>query len=103
MARRHRLRAMALSIGDRVRVAAMRRDRPAPRGKPAAREKRDLARIAGLAAVRALFATAPERAERLFFVPELRAEAEDLCRQMAMTRKPYRQVGAEELARVAGT
>jgi TrmH RNA methyltransferase len=80
----------------------MRRCRPHS-GKQPTRESRDLVRIAGLAAVQALFATAPERAGRLFFVPELRSDIEELCRRMATARKPYRQVGSEELARVAGT
>jgi TrmH RNA methyltransferase len=75
----------------------MARSRPEPRERP------DLVRISGLAAVRALFATAPDRAERLFFVAEHRGEVEDLCRLMAIARKPYRQVTNDELGRVAGT
>jgi TrmH RNA methyltransferase len=67
------------------------------------RERRDLARIGGLPAVRALFATAPERIERLFFLKEMRSEVDNLCRVLAQARKPYREVGAEELAKVAGS
>lgn len=63
----------------------------------------DLTRIAGLAAVAALFSTSPERVERLFFVAERRAEVEAFCARLARTRKPFRQVNADELARVSGT
>jgi TrmH RNA methyltransferase len=62
-----------------------------------------LLRVAGLSAVRALFATAPTRVERLFFVGDLRPQVTDYCGILARARKPYRQVGNEELARVAGT
>ena len=65
------------------------------------REK--LLRVAGLPAVQALFATAHTRVERLFFVGELRSQVSDYCGVMARARKPYRQVGADELAKVAGT
>jgi len=71
---------------------------PAPRGRP---EK--LLRVAGLPAVQALFRTSPSRVERLFFSGELRRAVDDYCGIMARARKPYRQVGGEELARVAGT
>ncbi|HZQ01486.1 MAG TPA: TrmH family RNA methyltransferase [Reyranella sp.] len=60
-------------------------------------------RVAGLPAVQALFATAPDRVERLFFSGELRRQLVDFCGVLAWARKPYRQVGNEELARVAGT
>jgi TrmH RNA methyltransferase len=63
----------------------------------------DLSRIAGLSAVSALFSTAPERVERLFFAPERRAEMEAFCARLARTRKPFRQVNADELARISGT
>ncbi len=76
----------------------MRQPGPRPR-KP--QEK--LLRVAGLPAVQALFATSPGRVERLFFSGELRSQVSDYCGVMARARKPYRQVGAEELARVAGT
>ncbi|MBM3549063.1 MAG: RNA methyltransferase [Alphaproteobacteria bacterium] len=83
---------------------------PRPSGKPrpqsqpkAPRERKDLSRVGGLPAVRALFATAPERIERLFFLKEMRGEVDDLCRVLAQARKPYREVGAEELAKVAGS
>ena len=65
--------------------------------------KDKLLRVAGLPAVQALFATAPARVERLFFLGELRREVSDYCGVLSRARKPYRQVGTEELARVAGT
>jgi RNA methyltransferase, TrmH family len=80
-----------------------RRRRPAERPPERPAERRDLQRIGGLPAVRALFQTAPERIERLFFVKELRHEVDDICRALAQARKPYREVAAEELAKVAGT
>ncbi len=70
---------------------------------PGRKPQEKLLRIAGLPAVRALFATSPGRVERLFFSGELRSQVSDYCGVMARARKPYRQVGAEELARVAGT
>ncbi|OJX81187.1 RNA methyltransferase [Magnetospirillum sp. 64-120] len=62
-----------------------------------------LSRIAGLAAVSALFKCRPESAERLFFDERMKAEAEPWCKSMAAARKPYRQVPTEELTKVAGT
>ncbi len=60
-------------------------------------------RIAGLAAVQALFAARPGDVLRLFYVPARRREAGPLCKQMAAARRPYREVPPEELARIAGT
>jgi RNA methyltransferase, TrmH family len=60
-------------------------------------------RISGLSAVAALFATQPERVERLFFEPGIGSRASAFCKAMAAARKPYKQVPLEELARVAGT
>jgi len=80
------------------RPQGQRRSRP-----PQPRERRDLSRISGFPAVKALFATAPERIERLFFLKEMRTEVDPLCRILAEARKPYREVGAEELAKVAGS
>jgi TrmH RNA methyltransferase len=74
--------------------------RPQPRPPE---QRRDLQRIGGLPAVRALFATSPERIERLFFLPSMRTEIDDICRVMAESRRPYREVEAEELAKVAGS
>jgi RNA methyltransferase, TrmH family len=65
--------------------------------------ERTLLRICGLAAVSALFETDPGRVERLFFEPRLRGEAGRFCAVLARARKPYREIDAGELARVAGT
>jgi RNA methyltransferase, TrmH family len=72
--------------------------RPAPRN-----EARKLLRIAGLPAVAALFAVAPNRVERLFFDARLKPEVSPFCAELARQRKPYREVEAEDLARLAGS
>lgn len=64
---------------------------------------RQLLRICGPAAVRALFARDPGRVERLFFEDRMKSEIGPMCRTLARDRKPYRQVDGAELARVAGT
>lgn len=76
--------------------------RPVPRDAITAHE-RALLRVCGLPAVGALFERDPRRVERLFFEPRLRAEVGGFCAVLARRRKPYREVGAGELARVAGT
>ena len=63
----------------------------------------DTDRICGTAAVAALFAVRPEAVLRLFYLPTRRREAGALCKLLAAARKPYREVPAEELARIAGT
>jgi TrmH RNA methyltransferase len=68
--------------------------------KSASRNK--LLRVAGLPAVKALFATAPGRVERLFFDSRLKSQVGDLCAELGRARKPYRMVEADELERVAG-
>lgn len=60
-------------------------------------------RICGTAAVAALFAARPEAVLRLFYMPTRRREAGGFCKLLAAARKPYREVPAEELARIAGT
>jgi len=60
-------------------------------------------KVAGLPAVAALFAKAPERVERLFFTTETKQAAGAFCTEMAKARKPYRLVTPEELTKVAGT
>lgn len=76
-------------------------DRRAPRGEGF--HERDLDRIAGLAAVTALFDVAKSRVQRLFFTPDLANAAEPFAAVLASARRPYREVSAEELARIAGT
>lgn len=72
---------------------------PAPDGV----DQRKLFRVAGLAAVSALFAHEPERVERLFFDERLKPAVGAFCKAMAAARKPYRMVEGDELAKVAGT
>jgi TrmH RNA methyltransferase len=60
-------------------------------------------RLCGPAAVLAAFTHRPQSVLRLFYLPTRRAEAGPLCAQLARARKPYREVPAEELARIAGT
>ena len=76
-----------------------------PRQRRPAQGKDDkgLARIAGLSAVSALFANGPERVERLFFNERAKAQVKAFYGELARARKPYRQVEAKELARIAGT
>jgi RNA methyltransferase, TrmH family len=62
-----------------------------------------LLRIGGLPAVSALFAVSPARVEQLFFDRRMKSHVEELCHTLARMRKPYRQVEADELERVAGT
>ncbi|QCG97284.1 RNA methyltransferase [Azospirillum sp. TSA2s] len=66
-------------------------------------DQRKLFRVAGLAAVSALFTHEPERVERLFFDERLKPAVGAYCKAMAAARKPYRMVEADELAKVAGT
>ncbi|HZH29022.1 MAG TPA: RNA methyltransferase [Azospirillaceae bacterium] len=54
-------------------------------------------------AVRALFAAAPESVLRLYFDARTAPHAGDLSRAMAQTRRPYRLVEPEELAKLAGS
>jgi RNA methyltransferase, TrmH family len=68
-----------------------------------AKDSIKLARIAGLPAVTALFATAPERVERLFYNATLKPKVGAFCAALARARKPYRLVGDDELQRVAGS
>lgn len=65
--------------------------------------QRALVRVCGLKAVGALFARDPGRVERLFFEPRLRGAVGGFCAALAQARKPYREIDAAELARVAGT
>ncbi|HWT07917.1 MAG TPA: RNA methyltransferase, partial [Roseomonas sp.] len=54
-------------------------------------------------AVAALFARRPQDVMRLFHTPERRREAGPHCAIMARHRRPYREVTAADLARIAGT
>jgi len=74
-----------------------------PRGRGRAESSSKLLRVAGWPAVSALFAAAPERVERLFFDARMKAHVNAFCAELARRRKPYRQVDAEEMERVAGS
>jgi TrmH RNA methyltransferase len=80
----------------------MRKPRP-PRAPAARKDAGKLLRIAGLPAVSALFATAPERVERLFFDDRMKPLTGAFCTTLARARKPYRIVPPDELERIAGT
>lgn len=91
-----------------ARFLRPRRPADAPRGRaaapPPARPARErLFRVAGLAAVSALFEHEPGRVERLFFEPGLKAAVAPFTERLAAGRRSFRMVDAEELARVAGT
>jgi len=73
------------------------------RGEVSAVRDRELQRICGLAAVRAVFARDPGRVERLFFEDRMKEQVGVFCRLLARSRKPYRRVDDVELARIAGT
>ncbi|MBP2300041.1 TrmH family RNA methyltransferase [Azospirillum picis] len=93
---------------NRARPPAGRTASPSasPKGSPreaAADEPRKLFRVAGLAAVSALFDHEPERVERLFYEERMKPAVGAFCKAMAAARKPYRMVEADELAKVAGT
>ncbi len=94
-----------MSRGPRPHPADRRAQarKPPPRdGKPRFEESK-LFRVAGLAAVEALAAMRPEAIERLFFEAEHQKRLAALCATLGERRKPYRLVGREELAKVAGT
>jgi TrmH RNA methyltransferase len=51
--------------------------------------ERELLRICGLAAVRALFERDPSRVERLFFEDRMKGEVGPFCQMLACERKPF--------------
>ncbi|HYH23388.1 MAG TPA: RNA methyltransferase [Azospirillum sp.] len=81
--------------------------RPRKEAEPAApareREPGRLFRVAGLAAVSALFERDAGRVERLFFDERLKPQVGAFCQHLSRARRPYRLVEGDELARVAGT
>ncbi len=60
-------------------------------------------RICGGNPVRAVFLRRPEAVQRLFYTEAMRRVAGPLCAHLARTRRPYREVLPDELARIAGT
>jgi TrmH RNA methyltransferase len=88
------------------RAAAPPRERVpqrAPEWAPGRVHERDLLYVCGLAAVEALFASDASRVERLFFEPRLTPMLAAARRALAKTHRPYREVEADELTRIAGT
>jgi TrmH RNA methyltransferase len=63
----------------------------------------DLDRHCGPAAVAAVFARRPQDVMRLFHTAERRREAGPHCAVLARLRRPYREVVAADLARIAAT
>jgi RNA methyltransferase, TrmH family len=82
-----------------------RKSRPGPASGRARSEavRTDTVRICGLPAVRALEARTPEAILRLFFDEATAPLVGDMAGRLAERRRPYRLVGADELAKVAGT
>jgi RNA methyltransferase, TrmH family len=74
-----------------------------PRGERLRTTPPKLLRIAGLPAVSALFATAPQRVERLFFDQRMRAQVSKFCAELGRAHKPYRLAPPDELERIAGS
>jgi len=73
-----------------------------PRSSPPSSQPREL-NVCGWQAVSALFAQHPDEVRRLFFDPATGKRAGEMCRRLAERKAVYRQVPAEELAKVAGT
>jgi TrmH RNA methyltransferase len=67
------------------------------------RHRREILRIAGLPAVAALFARAPETVERLVVAPGLAQAASALLREAAARGIAHRIVPEDALAKIAGT
>jgi TrmH RNA methyltransferase len=63
----------------------------------------ELDRHCGPAAVAAVFAHRPQDVMRLFHTQDRRREAGPHCAALARLRRPYREVVAADLARIAGT
>lgn len=89
-----------------------RKPHPAPTLVSSAREARAAVpkptpskafKITGIPAVQALAAQRPRDVEALYFVQEAQAALEPACRALAAQHKPFKLVGDEELARIAGT
>lgn len=77
--------------------------RPAPPRQTLSLPRRKPFHVAGLAAVKALFAADPDRVERLYFEDRTKGELGDACARLAASRRPYRLVTAAELEKIAGT
>jgi RNA methyltransferase, TrmH family len=83
-----------------ARGAAPRVARP---GADAMQAGDKLQRIAGLPAVEALFAVAPDHIEKLYFEPAHKGALGEICVALAQARRSYRIVPGNELEKIAGT
>lgn len=63
----------------------------------------DLIRVAGLPSVAELFDSGADRVERLYFEAEHKAAVQPYIALLGRRHKVYRQLGADEMQRVAGT
>lgn len=59
--------------------------------------------ICGANAVAALFRRRPADVQRLFYAEGMRQAAGPFCAELARTKRPYRMLPAEDLAKAAGT
>ena len=82
------------------RPSAASEDRNRNRGQ---RSGEKLVHVAGLASVEALFATAPERIERLYFEESMKIHVGEMCLSLAKAHKTYRLVRGDEMDKIAGT
>ena len=87
--------------------------KPPPKGRPELRSRPDSPpparpepktdKVAGLPAVAALFARDPKRVESLVFEARWKEAAQPFCKDLSARHKSFRQVGPEELTRIAGS
>jgi hypothetical protein len=79
------------------------RQRQRPQEEPQ-RHRRDVLRVAGLPAVQALFAKAPQAVQRLLVTPNMAQAASDLLREAtARTRPPKRLTASSRLVGSGGS
>lgn len=76
---------------------------PHKKQPPPRRPEPDTEKVAGLPAVKALFAHDPARIERLFYDERMKDAAGEMCKAMAAARKPYRMTPTDELTKILGS
>lgn len=76
---------------------------PPPRRPDTTPIRSDAEKVAGLPAVKALFAHDPGRIERLFYDERLKDAANEMCKALAASRKSYRMAPTEELTKILGS
>ncbi len=91
--------------GQASRADRSHREAAGDRSEPRTRQHPDdkLVRVAGLPSVDELFESGAERVERLYFEAALKAQVQPWCAYLARRHKVFRQIGGEEMQRVAGT